>query len=150
MATKNFSTVIPANRTVGEIQGMLAAHGARNVGVEYDAGMPVAITAVLPTPAGDRSFRLAARVDGTQARLVQDWRAGLLPRGKTTREQAARVVWRSLQDWLEATVALAEAGGGTVDEMLFPFMLPPEGDGTIYQAYIRHQGPLLGGGTGNR
>ena len=125
---------------------MLAAHGARSIQVEYDAGTPVAITAVLPTPVGDRSFRLAARIDGTHRQLERDRAAGKLAMGKATREQAARVVWRSLQDWLEATVALIEAGASTMDQALFAYMLPPGSAGTIYEAYVEHERPLLGTG----
>lgn len=35
MPIKNYTTKVPAVQTVGEIQGILAAHGARKVMMDY-------------------------------------------------------------------------------------------------------------------
>ena len=37
MPIKNYTTKVPAVQTVGEIQGILAAHGARKVMMDYAA-----------------------------------------------------------------------------------------------------------------
>ena len=44
MPIKNYTTKVPAVQTVGEIQGLLAAHGARRVMMDYgDDGKVLAI-----------------------------------------------------------------------------------------------------------
>ena len=45
-----------------------------------------------------------------------------------------RVIWRTIRDWLEATVALIEVGGATLDEALFPSALGEGRRETAYQA----------------
>ena len=44
MPIKNYTTKVPAVQTVGEIQGILAAHGARKVMMDYgDDGKVLAV-----------------------------------------------------------------------------------------------------------
>ena len=48
MPIKNYTTRIPAVQTVGEIQGILAAHGARKVMMDYaENGKVTAVTFAL-------------------------------------------------------------------------------------------------------
>ena len=45
MPIKNYTTKVPAVQTVGEIQGILAAHGARKVMMDYaENGKVTAVT----------------------------------------------------------------------------------------------------------
>ena len=48
MPIKNYTTKVPAVQTVGEIQGILAAHGARKVMMDYaENGRVTAVTFAL-------------------------------------------------------------------------------------------------------
>lgn len=48
MPIKNYMTKVPAAQTVGEIQGILAAHGARKVMMDYgDDGKVECVTFAL-------------------------------------------------------------------------------------------------------
>ena len=48
MPIKNYTTKVPAVQTVGEIQGILAAHGARKVMMDYaENGKVTAVTFAL-------------------------------------------------------------------------------------------------------
>ena len=68
MAIKNYTTTIDVYKSLGEIQGALASHGARKVMVDYDgAGNPTGVTFGIETPEGPRGFLLPANVDGVRA-----------------------------------------------------------------------------------
>ena len=44
MAIKNYTTTIDVYKSLGEIQGALASHGARKIMVDYDAaGHPIGV-----------------------------------------------------------------------------------------------------------
>lgn len=59
MAIKNYTSEVSAHKSLGEIQGALAEHGARKIMTEYDeAGKPSGITFAVMTPAGYRAFML--------------------------------------------------------------------------------------------
>ena len=49
MAIKNYTTEIDVYRSLGEIQGALAAHGVSKIMVEYDGGTPVGVTFAITT-----------------------------------------------------------------------------------------------------
>lgn len=68
MAIKNYTTSIDVYKSLGEIQGALASHGARKIMVDYDgAGQPTGVMFGIETPAGPRSFWLPANVEGVRA-----------------------------------------------------------------------------------
>ena len=65
MAIKNYTTEVEVYKSLGEIQGALAGHGARKVMVDYNAaGQPTGIMFAIETPAGPRGFCLPANIDG--------------------------------------------------------------------------------------
>lgn len=141
MPIMNYSTTIDAGKTLGEIQRILARHGARSIQVDYDQGEPEHVSFTLATPHGDRSFRLPANIDGIQDRLVEAFGAKSV---KATHDQALRVGWRILKDWVEAQVAIIEAGMVSADEVMLPYMLTPAGT-TVYETYEENELRLLPG-----
>lgn len=67
MPIKNYTTRIPAVQTVGEIQGILAAHGVRKVMMDYaENGKVTAVTFALECCGSLQGFRLEARPDGVK------------------------------------------------------------------------------------
>lgn len=65
MAIKNYTSGVDVYTSLGEIQGALAAHGARQIMVEYDdQGRPTGVAFAIDTPNGRRGFMLPANIDG--------------------------------------------------------------------------------------
>lgn len=139
MPIKNYTTKVAAVQTVGEIQGILASHGARKVMMDYDAcGKVTALTFTLQTPGGMCGFTLAARPDGVKSALSKQ-------RVKVDDAQAERVAWRNVKDWIDAQIALIESEQATVDELFLHRMLNSEGK-TLYALYAANQLALGDGG----
>lgn len=140
MAIKNYTTEVDVYKSLGEIQGALAGHGARQIVVEYDeAGQPIGIAFAIETPAGRRGFMLPANIDGVftvfQRQSV-----------KADRKQAARTGWRNVRDWVLAQVAIIEAGMVSMEEVFFPYLTDGRGN-TVYGMYLSGQ-LALGPGAG--
>lgn len=139
MGMLNYSTSIAAAKTVGEMQAMLAAHGAARIAVDYEDGGPTALSFLLVTPHGPRHFTLPVRVDAVQALLVKEDRAGKLKSGskatRTSHEQAERVGWRVMKDWLAAQLALVDAALVSLDEVMLPYLHVDADGRTLYAAY---------------
>ena len=73
MPIKNYTTKVPAVQTVGEIQGILAAHGARKVMMDYaENGKVTAVTFALDCCGSLHGFRLEARPDGVKAVMAKE------------------------------------------------------------------------------
>lgn len=128
MAIKNYTTEVDAYKSLGEIQGALAKHGARQIMVEYDdAGESSGVAFSVETQTGRRGFMLPANIDGVMAVLQRQ-------KVKANRAQATRTGWRNIRDWVLAQMAIIEAGMVSMDEVFFPYLTDGHGN-TIYGLY---------------
>lgn len=140
MPIKNYTTSIKVEKTVMEIQHALAKAGAQAVLVEYE-GCAVSCISFRLRVAGDFmvSFRLPGRVDGVLMTLQRQ----KVPRGYCNREQAARVAWRIVKDWVTAQLAFVEAEIAGMAEVFLPYADAGNGE-TLYQKFVSTPGNLLG------
>lgn len=130
MAIKNYTTTVDVYKSLGEIQGALASHGARKIMVDYDEkGGPIGVTFGIETPVGARAFCLPANVEGVKAVFAQQ-------KVKAQAGQAERTAWRNIRDWIMAQMAIIEAGQVQMDEVFLPYLTDGKGQ-TLYQLYQR-------------
>lgn len=139
MAVLNYSTQIAANKTVGEMQAALAAAGAGRISVDYEGAAPIALSFMLSTPHGARHFTLPVNVDAMHRLLRDQDRAGKLRGGtkanRSSREQAERVAWRVMKDWLLAQLALVETEMAGLDQVMLPYLQIDDSGRTLYASY---------------
>ena len=141
MPLLNYTTKVDVYTTIGAIQGCLVKHGARKIMQDYDSeGRPQALCFAIDTKFGVRGVKLPANVDAVHKVLVSQ-------KVKCDREQAERVAWRILKDWVEAQMAILESEMVQLDEIFLPYMLTKDGS-TTYELYKNNQ-LLLGGNTEN-
>ena len=136
MAIKNYTTDVPVNKTVSEIHLLLADHGAKRILFDYGADSKVeAISFTIDTPSGEQAVRLPANTDRVREVLRRQKRN---PRNRVqiddSQEQAERVAWRIVKDWLAAQLAILETEMVTVQQVFLPYFLDRQGR-TLYEAY---------------
>jgi len=131
-----YSTSVPVQRTVSEISALLAEAKATAILSEYgppdqpgEPGKLMAISFRIKTEFGVLTFRLPANVEGVFA-LLQ--RSKAIPPKLRSREQAGRVAWRITLAWLEAQLAMIQAGLVRLEEVLLPFAQDSSGK-TLYE-----------------
>lgn len=138
MPIKNYTTKVPAVQTVGEIQGILAAHGARKVMMDYsENGRVEAVTFGLLVNGTMAGFRVDAKPQGVARVMVKD-------RVKCDEDQAERIAWRNVKDWISAQIALVETEQATMEEVFLPYLLDRQ-DKTLYQKLLDGQLLLAAG-----
>lgn len=150
MSVLNYSTTIAADKTIGEIQKILAENGAARIAVDYQDGRPSGITFGLITPHGPRTFTLPVDIEAMQRLLVREDAAGRIRSGskanRTSREQAEKVAWRVIKDWLAAQMTLVQTQMASMDEVMLPYL--NLGDRTLYSAYVESEDRILALGSG--
>lgn len=133
MPIKNYTTTKDAFESVGEIQAMLARKGARQLMIQYDDNQHVnSIDFVIETPYGMQAVHLPANVEATLEVLKKQRKTN--SKVIATREQAEKVSWRILRDWLSAQLAILETEMVTIDQIMLPYFINKQGH-TIYQLY---------------
>jgi hypothetical protein len=145
----NYTTTIAAEKTLGEVQGLLSRNGASRVSVHYDPdGVPVGLEFHIKTAQDERDYQLPLDLEAVLRLLDRASRerdpAGRrpLPASWVTREHAARVGWRVIKDWVEAQLALVAIGLASLDEVMMPYQIVdggPIGHVRLYQAWQAHQ-----------
>ena len=130
MAIANYTTGVKAEKTVGEIQAMLARAGASAVMFEFDDGDVSAISFRLMHNDVMLSFRLPSNIDRLYIVLQND---PDIPRRFCTREQASRVAWRIIKDWLRAQLAIVETEQAEMVEVFLPYAQHPDTGETVFK-----------------
>jgi len=135
----NYTTSIPAGKTIGEMQTALAKAGAESIAVHYTSGSPAGLTFSLTTKYGPQLFTLPVDVPAVQRVLRKQRSAGGMSRVKfESSEHAERVAWRISKTWLEAQLALVAVQMATIDQVMLPYMhVGP--DQTMYAAYLENR-----------
>jgi hypothetical protein len=150
MAIKNYASEQPLEKIFAELQQTLAAHGAKQISYDYgDDGKVHGVDfAVL---VHDRRIRvkLPARIEQAQAVLKRQWDEGTIShkRGRENTygyDQAYRVAWRNILDWVQAQMALLEIGMAKMEEVFLPYMQDREGV-TLFER-MEQRGFLLDSG----
>jgi len=131
MPILNYTTSIATEKTAAEIQKKLARAKAQAVLCEYDDdAVMCAMSFRINTPHGLVFFRLPANTQGVFKALRQDSK---VPKRLKTKEQAAKVAWRVLKDWVEAQLAIVEADMADLTEVFLPYAQGQDGR-TLYQS----------------
>lgn len=139
----NYTTGVDADRTIGQISSMLVRFGANRISTGFGPDRrPDSIEFEVDTPFGLRAFRLPARVEAIEATLKKQVRARKIQPRFASREQAERVGWRIVKDWLETQLAIVESQMVTFDEVFLPYMV--QGTETMHQFLLRKHKALEG------
>lgn len=138
MAIKNYTTDVPVNKTVSEIHLLLADHGAKRILFEY--GSNSAVTAIIfsiDTPNGEQAVKLPANAERVHE-VLRRQKKNPKNRSRTqiddSPEQAERVAWRIVKDWLAAQLAILETEMVDVQQVFLPYFADRNGR-TLYEAY---------------
>jgi len=132
MAIANYTTSVPAIKSVGEIQGILVAHGAKSILINYaDNGVVESLSFIVKTPYGDMPIRLPTDAKAV-LRVMEEQR---VPRRYLTYEQAVKVAWCIVKDWVRAQMAILETEMVKMEQIFLPYMAVSD-DKTLYDAMV--------------
>lgn len=142
----NRTTTISCEKTVGEIQAMLAGARASRIGIEYDPdAKPARIAFQIERDGHMMAFKLPCDWEGVLRALKRE-RGGISQR-LLTPEHAKRVSWRIIKDWLRAQLSLIEAGASTIEEVMLPWAITTDGQ-TVAERVLSGATGLLRIGNG--
>ena len=106
MALLNYTTTIEAYKTVSEIEKILVDHGAKSIMKQFDDGVITSLSFLINTGSNDVPIKLPVRIDDVLLVLTEQKKIHPKAGIKATRDQANRVAWRIMKDWIEAQMAL--------------------------------------------
>lgn len=142
MPIKNYTTQVPADRSIHEIQTALVGHGATGVLYEYEKG-----TGRIES----LKFKLEVEGKALGFSLPVNWRrfqAVLQKQGVPRADDEGycyRVAWRDIRDWVMSQLALYETEIVEMPQIFLPFATDRKGK-TFYEQ-VKDSNFLLGDGS---
>lgn len=115
------TTDVPDFKTVGEIQDVLARHGATSVQIEYDRGRPQGVSFKFTINNVPIPFKLPCRWDAIQK--IFEKNNVRVNKKDTMENKARRVAWRQVLAWVKAQFALVECGMVDRVEVFLPYAI---------------------------
>ena len=152
MGILNYTTKIPVEKTISEIEKMLAQAGAKKILKEYDSDTNIqSISFMIETNKGLIPIKLPMN-GGAVLQVLKNQsgeykgnsynRKRVVPQSQVNKEQAARVGWRIIKDWLEAQLALFFLQMVKIEEIFLPYMFDSNTGKTMFET-LEKKGFLL-------
>ena len=143
MAILNYTTTIDSFKTVSEIEYILMKHNAKSIMKNYEGETITGLSFLIDTGVQQIPIRLPVRVDECLKVLKKEKRENPQKKIKDTREQAERVAWRILKDWVEAQMALLDIQMVRFEEIFLPY-IQTNNCQTVYEKLAERQFLLEG------
>jgi hypothetical protein len=130
---KNYTTDIPTEKTVSEIQKILAENGATGIATEFENGHLRDIFFKIQVEGKELAFRLPAKPDKVYTALHQGSPSYHHDRyGAHWREEAERIAWRICKSWLEAQITLINLEQARIEEVFLPYLILGKNKESLY------------------
>ena len=131
MNLKNYTTEVPADRSIGHIEKLLVSFGALNIMKEYnqETNRCKAISFIIEVDGMKMPFRLPAETD-----KAFRWLRKKKPQTseKTLREQSERIAWKLVHEWIHTQLSMIELEQAEKLQLLFPYLYDVEAQKTYY------------------
>jgi hypothetical protein len=131
MKLMNRTTNINAEKTIMEIERLLAEFKASHVMKEYSSEGKVTS---LSFKMEGRAYQIPANITGVfQVMFGNKRHSGRRDAMKNREEQAYKTAWRIIKDWVHAQLSIVLSGQSVPEEVLLPYLW--DGKRTLFQAY---------------
>jgi len=126
---KNYTSGVPIDRSVSNIERKLVEAGATRISKVYD-GMK--LTGVV-FQIGNIVFKLPSRVDQVEKAMMSEIRKPRPGTADRIRDQAARTAWKILSEWAEIQVTLVRLQQAEAIEVFLPYVWDMKTDKTLFE-----------------
>lgn len=128
MPISNYTTKITPDTTIGQISRMLSKFGATRIITDYHDGEVASLQFMLELKGRALFYQLPANAEGVLKTLERD----NVAKQYRNIDHARGVAWRIIRDWIEAQLAIVDAGQAQLAEVFLPYAIAKDGR-TLYQ-----------------
>jgi len=146
---KNYTTTVPAEQTIGEIQVMLSEYGVTKMMTEYDGKQVSAVSFQLRIDGREMGFQLPCNWRAVREVFDQQGITSVRHKDKSLDNQAIRTAWRVIYAWIDAQLALVEINMVTIPQIFLPYTIMQDGR-TISEHLSEQPGLLLTATSSNQ
>lgn len=145
---KNYTSTVPASRSIMNIEKCLVDHGAKQIARTYEGGVVTGIKFVMDLDGRDVVFSLPAKVDNCKQVFISQRVNEISDAGmKRILEQAERTAWRIIRDWIEIQMAMIDLEQIEMAEVFLAYVFNPQTNQTFFEMMKEDKFKALPGGN---
>lgn len=130
---KNYTSQVPASRSVQHIEDCLIKHGAKNIIKMIDNKKISGIAFVIAVNGKEIPFKLPSRVQNVEKQLKGSVKRPNSETYNRISEQAERTAWKLLSDWVDVQMSLVELSQIELMEVFLPYVYDPAKEQTLFE-----------------
>ena len=136
MKIKNYTSSVPADRSISAIERLLVDGGASHISKVYESQTLTGLTFEIFVPDQNRSFifKLPSKTGAVEKLMMAEIRR---PRGETLRrvkDQAERTAWKILHDWVAVQISMIRLQQAEFLEIFMPYLFDRKTQRTLFQS----------------
>lgn len=131
---KNYTSAVPASRSISYIEHQLVIHGATDIVKRYGPNKELTeICFAIDTKGARIPFMLPARVDRVEKVLMAQVRRPKPGTKQRVKEQAEKTAWKIISDWVAVQMSLIELGQVEFLEVFLPYVYDMNKQETFFE-----------------
>lgn len=150
MNLKNYTSTVPAERSIANIEHLLARAGATHIAKEFTHGKVTSFIFQLNISDSHIPFKIPAKISQVFERLWADTSTKRLrdfdAKKKVVMEQAERTAWKILHEWVEINISLIQINQVKAFEVFLPYVFDYKLQQTLFEKIEENGLKLLGMG----
>jgi hypothetical protein len=139
MTIKNYTSSIPASRSMARIEELLVEAGATDISKSYSDGICSAIRFRMEINGMPVFFQLPANVDACFNVLWAGVKRPQPDTKKRLKDQASMTAWKIVSDWVEIQLAMIKLEQAKTLQIFLPYVWNPDKNETLYHRIEANQ-----------
>lgn len=140
---KNYTSEVPANRSVLHIEERLVQNKAKNIMKIYEGQHLAGIAFIVDVNGQDFPFKLPARLDRVEAVLMGMYSRPRKGTEAKVKDQAERTAWKILADWVDIQMSLVELDQAELVEVFMPYLYNHQKETTFFDQWKKNGMQML-------
>jgi hypothetical protein len=135
MNIKNYTSGVPAERSINRIEKILVEMGATSVNKQYNKDKKIEAIAFLIIVEGNTiPFKLPAKASEVESVLIKSVKRMTEGTRMRIREQSERTAWKLVSEWVEIQMSMIQLKQADFIEVFLPYVYDYAQNKTFYQS----------------
>ncbi len=130
---KNYTSSVPADRSILQIEKILIEMGATNIAKEYKNSKVDSISFAIKHGESNLPFKLPARKEPIKKIFLAQYRRPSQAQIESTEQQAERTAWKNVKEWVELQATMIKLEQVEFLEVFMPYVYSMEKGKTFFE-----------------
>lgn len=134
---KNYTSTVPADKSISKIERLLVDFGAENINKTYNKETKkldsISFLINIPGITNTMAFKVPAKVDRVFDVLWAQYKKPTPTTKQRVLDQSERTAWKIVCDWVEIQVSMIQLEQAEFIEVFLPYVYDPEKNQTFFE-----------------